>query len=322
MPDLTPSLEDYLEAIWVESLKAGPVRVKDIGEFLGVKTASVVGALKTLVEKKLVKHERYGYIELTHEGQRLAKEIYEKHKTLIKFLNGVLGTELETAVSDACKMEHHVNPETMRRIEKFVRFVESRNERDLDWLSEFRHAAEQSEPGQSAARMKSGGSLAASEALRLCDLRPGQKAAVKSVVAEPGIKRRFLEMGIVPGAEVKVEKVAPFGDPMDIVVRGYHLSIRREEAAGILVEESTGTLPLSLALSGHKVEIQEIRGGRGAKMRLAKSGVKPGVTIHVVSTLGRGPVVISLDGTRTTVGYGVAQKIMVRPLKDEETDEE
>ena len=68
MEVLTPSLEDYLEAIWIIGLTEKVVRVRDLARKLRIKPPSVVGALKTLQERGLVRHERYGYVELTERG--------------------------------------------------------------------------------------------------------------------------------------------------------------------------------------------------------------------------------------------------------------
>lgn len=75
----------------------------------------------------------------------------------------------------------------------------------------------------------------ATEPCPLSDLRPGQEASVAKVVAKGAIRQRLLEMGFIRGARLKVEKLAPLGDPMELVIKGYHLSLRREESACILV---------------------------------------------------------------------------------------
>lgn len=72
--------------------------------------------------------------------------------------------------------------------------------------------------------------------LRLSELQTGQQARVLKVEADATIRRRLMEMGITRGEALLVEKVAPLGDPMELVVRGYHLSLRREESACIHVE--------------------------------------------------------------------------------------
>jgi len=73
---------------------------------------------------------------------------------------------------------------------------------------------------------------------RLSDLHPGEEATVLQVQAQGPIRRRLLEMGFIRGAHLKVEKLAPLGDPMELIIKGYHLSLRREEGDCILVEES------------------------------------------------------------------------------------
>ncbi|MCE1229058.1 MAG: ferrous iron transport protein A [Firmicutes bacterium] len=69
----------------------------------------------------------------------------------------------------------------------------------------------------------------------LSDLRPGDMAVVMEVQAQGPVRRRLLEMGFVRGASLKVEKLAPLGDPMELVIKGYHLSLRRDEGQCILV---------------------------------------------------------------------------------------
>jgi len=74
------------------------------------------------------------------------------------------------------------------------------------------------------------------ECVRLSDLLPGEEALILLVKAKGPIRRRLLEMGFVRGAHLRVEKMAPLGDPMELIIKGYHLSIRREEGECIQVE--------------------------------------------------------------------------------------
>jgi Fe2+ transport system protein FeoA len=73
----------------------------------------------------------------------------------------------------------------------------------------------------------------------LAHLPVGVKARVISVGGEGSVARRLMEMGVVPGAPVRVVRVAPLGDPLQIRVRGYHLALRRTEAQTILVSAVT-----------------------------------------------------------------------------------
>jgi Fe2+ transport system protein FeoA len=72
--------------------------------------------------------------------------------------------------------------------------------------------------------------------MRLSEMREGQTATIVRVGGAGLLRRRILEMGIVRGAEIHVEKYAPLKDPLELVVKGYHVSLRVEEAAEILVE--------------------------------------------------------------------------------------
>lgn len=70
----------------------------------------------------------------------------------------------------------------------------------------------------------------------LSQLQPGQRAKVCEVGGSPVLRRRLLDMGVVPGAEIEVVRVAPLGDPVEYKVKGYRLSLRRSEAAKVTVE--------------------------------------------------------------------------------------
>ncbi len=76
------------------------------------------------------------------------------------------------------------------------------------------------------------------EKILLSDLKIGQKARVEHVLDQGFLSQRLLEMGIIRGTVIEVVRFAPMGDPIDIKIRGYHLSLRREEAQGIIVELS------------------------------------------------------------------------------------
>ena len=70
----------------------------------------------------------------------------------------------------------------------------------------------------------------------LKDIRVGDTVSVKKLHGEGAVKRRIMDMGITKGVEVYVRKVAPLGDPVEINVRGYELSIRKSEAENICLE--------------------------------------------------------------------------------------
>ncbi|MBI4820778.1 MAG: ferrous iron transport protein A [Deltaproteobacteria bacterium] len=72
----------------------------------------------------------------------------------------------------------------------------------------------------------------------VADLSRGQHGRIQEVVGHDAVGHRLMEMGMVRGADVKLIRVAPLGDPLELEVRGYRLSIRRDEARRFLIEEA------------------------------------------------------------------------------------
>ncbi len=70
----------------------------------------------------------------------------------------------------------------------------------------------------------------------LRDVKPGESATVQKLNGTGAVKRRIMDMGITKGVRISVRKVAPLGDPVEITVRGYELSLRKSDAALIAVE--------------------------------------------------------------------------------------
>ena len=92
-------------------------------------------------------------------------------------------------------------------------------------------------PGQRQESQEQVGGFAQS-AVTLDSLEAGTQARVLDVRGEGALARRLMEMGVVPGAPVRVIKAAPLGDPLEIRVRNYHLALRRSEARTISVVTS------------------------------------------------------------------------------------
>jgi DtxR family Mn-dependent transcriptional regulator len=135
--NVTPTMEDYLEAIYNLSQEKRVVRVKDIAKRLGVKMPTVTSMLKNLSEKGMIYHEKYEYLELTGKGSDIGSEIDQRHQTLRRFLIDILQIDHDQADEDACKMEHAVSPATLERIVDFMEFIEHCPRGGNDWLALF-----------------------------------------------------------------------------------------------------------------------------------------------------------------------------------------
>lgn len=70
----------------------------------------------------------------------------------------------------------------------------------------------------------------------LDNLHPGEKARILKILAKGTLRKKLMDMGVVPGSEIEAVRTAPLGDPIEFRIKGYNLSIRKQEAANILIE--------------------------------------------------------------------------------------
>jgi len=117
------SYEDYLEAIYKLSFEGKKVSVTNLAKILNVKPSSVVEQLRKLSDKKLIIYKKGEEIRLTRKGSRLARQIFERHIILKKFLSEILMLPEEIAEKDACSMEHYLHKDTIERLKKLTVYV-------------------------------------------------------------------------------------------------------------------------------------------------------------------------------------------------------
>ncbi|MGI6204449.1 MAG: metal-dependent transcriptional regulator [Anaerovoracaceae bacterium] len=117
---ISKSTEDYLEAMLMLQEEHGYIRSVDIAEKLGVTKPSVSYATKKLREEGYIEMDRANIITLTAEGRKIAKNIYDRHKLLSSFFEDI-GVDPETALDDACKVEHDISDRTFRALKKYIK---------------------------------------------------------------------------------------------------------------------------------------------------------------------------------------------------------
>lgn len=113
---LLESGENYLETILVLTKKNGSVRSIDIADAMQFTKASVSRAMSILKRDNYIIMHPDGSILLTKEGLKKATAVYDRHVTLTRFINEVLGVDVEIAEKDACRIEHIISPETFAGI--------------------------------------------------------------------------------------------------------------------------------------------------------------------------------------------------------------
>jgi Mn-dependent DtxR family transcriptional regulator len=117
--DRTDRMEDYLEVIYELVEQKGYATTVDISNYLNVSAPSVTKMTQRLDETGYLKYEKYRGIRLTDEGVRIAQNIRNRHGLLAEFFK-MIGVDEESANSDAEGIEHHLHPETIKRLEDFM----------------------------------------------------------------------------------------------------------------------------------------------------------------------------------------------------------
>ena len=123
--NLSATLENYLETVAALKKEKKYARVGDIAKILDVKSSSVNVAINFLAENGFVIHEKYGYVDLTEKGEKIAAEIQKKHDILYQFFSNLLFLDADIAAKEACEVEHSVSSETIYRIERLYSLLKT-----------------------------------------------------------------------------------------------------------------------------------------------------------------------------------------------------
>jgi DtxR family Mn-dependent transcriptional regulator len=227
---LSASLEDYLEVILWSVAAHGAARVRDIARQLQVQASSVTGALQVLAKKQFIHYRPYEAVTLTREGFEEAMRVVQRHHVIREFFTEVLGVEAKVAEEGACRLEHGIPSDIMRRLAEFMEYVRTLPEADRVVLKGFVERP----AGCSATAGPSELSIGRST---VADMKPGRKGVIVRIGSQGELGRRLADMGLGRGVLVEVEAVAPMGDPIRIRIRGYRLALRKGEARSIVVIE-------------------------------------------------------------------------------------
>ncbi len=118
------TIEEYIETIFALEQRHGRAQTGMIASRMGVKPPSITEMLRKLEREGLIQYESYNGAVLTPAGKRLAGDLMQRHRVIANLLE-ILGIDADLAEEDACQIEHHVSPGTVRRLEAFVEFVRS-----------------------------------------------------------------------------------------------------------------------------------------------------------------------------------------------------
>lgn len=130
---ISKALEEYLKTMYILNKQNGRVRVTDIAEKMNCTKASVNKAVHNLKDNGLLNYETYGAIELTQNGENLAKKILETYDIILLFLKDVLNLNDKQAEQEAEKIKSVITDETTNKLAKYVHKVLDLNDLDCDF---------------------------------------------------------------------------------------------------------------------------------------------------------------------------------------------
>lgn len=146
-------------------------------------------------------------------------------------------------------------------------------------------------------------------------LLPGSECIITDLQGEPAVTQRLAEMGVLPGSRLRVVRIAPLGDTLEVALEeGQLLALRKDELAALGCDYRV--LPLSEAryLGKGPYRVHGLAGGRLFHERMARQGIEAGKLLQPVDTDGPA-LVVELAGRETPLhlGHGEAEKILVEP---------
>ena len=130
---ISKALEEYLKTIYVLKMQNGNVRVTDIANKMKCSKPSVNKAINNLKSNELLNYETYGEIQLTKEGENLAKKILEAYDIVYVFLKDVLNLSQDEAKIEAERMKLSMQDETINKLAKYVHKVLDLSELNCDY---------------------------------------------------------------------------------------------------------------------------------------------------------------------------------------------
>lgn len=224
---ITPSMEDYLKAIYRIEQEGQPATTQRLAEHLALSGASVTNMMKRLNDMKLLVYSPYRGVSLTETGNRVALEVLRHHRLLELYLQQALGFDIDKVHQEADRLEHHVSEELEARMEQALGFPEF-------------------DPHGDPIPQRNG-SLPSIADVALSDLQDGTAGSVSRVSdRHPEDLRHIDHLGIRPGAHLVMLEHGAEGDLRVRLDSGEHrISTSIAEGIRILIDEPAPTKPIS-----------------------------------------------------------------------------
>jgi DtxR family Mn-dependent transcriptional regulator len=232
----TKSAEDYLKTLYTLSKNGRAVATSEISQKLRVAPASVTEMLKKLADKDYVEHSPYHGTTLTKRGREVAERMTRKHRLLERFLHDTLRIRKDRIHQMACEMEHALTDDAEESLCRFLKHPDKcpDDEKIIPScnlpFSSCQECIEIHNRGLEEVGKR------AENLSPISHLKHDDTGNIAFIRGEHKILQRLLDMGLTPGTNVTITRVAPLNGPVEVCVRGSQLAIGQDVAANIFVK--------------------------------------------------------------------------------------
>jgi DtxR family Mn-dependent transcriptional regulator len=239
--NLTSAMEDYLEVIYHLEQESRIARVRDIANRLGVKMSSVSSALKILGTRGLIRYDPHQFITLTEKGISRAREIVRKHEILKRFLSSVLQINDNVAEDNACRIEHHLDPEVINKLIRFLEFVQTCPVDQSKWMETSAESCHDCLVCLEQARRKildraTAQRKALEGGMTLAEAAPGTRVVIQQIQGLEDFTENLSQEGLTEGVTVEIEFQKDLGRDLSLNINGYHVNMNKHDASRIFVK--------------------------------------------------------------------------------------
>jgi len=233
---MSVSSDEYMEALYSLCQDGMAASTSEISRRLGISPASVTEMIKKLAASGYVDYFPYQGVTLTPKGAKLAARMVRRHRLLERFLYDVLHIGPQKVHHEACAMEHTISDETERALCLTLKSPDRcPDDKQLIPACDlgFKSCDECRKWGgdnlDTVSRRKAG-------VVAVSTLKENQTGTVAFIRGDDKVLRRLMEMGLTPGAKLKISRVAPLRGPVEIAVRGSKLALGDEVACNVFVK--------------------------------------------------------------------------------------
>jgi DtxR family Mn-dependent transcriptional regulator len=232
----TKSIEDYLKALYILSRNGKSISTTEIAEHFKIAPASVTEMLKKLAKSGYVKYSPYHGAHLSKKGFQVAEKIIRKHRLLERFLHDVLRIRTDKVHVEACEMEHALSDEAEESLCRFLNHPDKCPDDDkiipacnMPFSSCEECVAVHKKGLEEVGKRNQ-------NLVSICSLKEGDQGRVSFIRGEHKVLQRLLDMGLTPGTNVNVVRIAPLKGPIEVNVRGSKVALGQDIASNVFID--------------------------------------------------------------------------------------